>query len=48
METAITHATTVEELERQVGVLACVEKTDVPSVSAYLDLEDGQIGWLDA
>ena len=44
----MTHLTSLEELERQVGVLACVEETDAPFVSCYLNLEDGQTGWREA
>lgn len=34
--------TTLEELRRQIAVLACVEETKAPFVSCYLNLEQGE------
>jgi len=37
----MTHLTTLDELRRHISVLASVEETGAPFVSAYFDLEDG-------
>lgn len=39
------HLTTLDELEQHITLLACVEETDAPFVSAYLNLEDGPSSW---
>ncbi len=44
----MTRLTTVEELQQHIGVLACVEETDAPFISCYLNLEHGQTAWRDA
>lgn len=44
----MTHLTTVEELQQHIGVLACVEETDAPFISCYLNLEHGETAWRDA
>ena len=41
----MTSLTTLDELERHVTLLASVEESDAPFISAYLNLEDGQDGW---
>ena len=37
--------TTLDELHQQITLLASVEETDAPFISAYLNLENGQSGW---
>jgi len=37
--------TTLDELRRQIQPLACVEETQAPFVSCYLDLEHGEAGY---
>ena len=37
--------TTIEELRRHVATLACVEETETPFVSCYLNLEQGKSGY---
>jgi len=34
--------TTLDELRRQIGVLACIDETEAPFVSCYLNLEQGE------
>jgi len=41
----MTHLTTLDELKRHVTLLASVEESDAPFISAYLNLENGQAGW---
>ena len=41
----MTHLTTLDELKQKITLLACIEETDAPFISAYLNLEDGQAGW---
>ena len=41
----MTGLTTLDQLEQHVTLLACVEESDAPFISAYLDLENGQDGW---
>ena len=41
----MTHLTTLDELKRHVTLLASVEESGAPFISAYLNLEDGQTGW---
>lgn len=41
----MTHLTTLDELKQHITLLASVEETDAPFVSAYFNLEDGQAGW---
>ena len=40
--------TTLDELRRHISVLACVEETEVPFVSCYLNLEQGKAGCREA
>lgn len=37
--------TTLDELRRHIGVLACVDETEAPFVSCYLNLEQGEAGY---
>jgi len=37
--------TTLDELRRQIALLACVEETQAPFVSCYLHLEQGEAGY---
>ena len=37
--------TTLDELRRHISVLACVEETEAPFVSCYLNLEQGEAGY---
>ncbi len=37
--------TTLDELRRQIAVLACVDETEAPFVSCYLNLEQGEAGY---
>ena len=37
--------TTLDELRRQIGVLACIDETEAPFVSCYLNLEQGEAGY---
>lgn len=39
------HLATLDELRRHISVLASVEESEAPFVSAYFNLEDGQAGW---
>jgi hypothetical protein len=39
--------TTLDELKRQIIVLASVEASDAPFISCYLNLENGQTSWRD-
>ena len=41
----MTHMTRLDELKRHITLLASVEETDAPFVSAYLNLENGPGGW---
>ena len=41
----MTHLTTLDELKGHNGLLASVEETGAPVVSAYFDLEGGTAGW---
>ena len=41
------HLTTLDELKHHITLLASVEETDAPFISAYLNLENGQSGWRD-
>jgi len=41
------HLTTLDELGRHITLLARVEESDAPFISAYLNLENGQAGWRD-
>jgi len=40
--------TTLDELREHIALLARVEETQTPFVSAYLNLENGEIGWQQA
>ena len=37
--------TTLDELRRQIGALACIDETEAPFVSCYLNLEQGGAGY---
>jgi len=37
--------TTLDELRRQIALLACIDETQAPFVSCYLDLEQGEAGY---
>jgi len=37
--------TTLDELKRQITVLASVKESDAPFISCYLNFENGQTGW---
>lgn len=37
--------TSLDELGRQIGVLACVDETQAPFASCYLNLERGEAGY---
>ena len=37
--------TTLDELRRHIAVLACVEETEAPFVSCYLNLAQGEDGY---
>ena len=37
--------TTLDELRRHIGVLACIDETEAPFVSCYLNLEQGEAGY---
>jgi len=37
--------TSLDELRRQIGVLACVDETEAPFVSCYINLEQGEAGY---
>ena len=41
----MTHLTNLDELKRHISVLASVEATDAPFVSAYFNLEERLAGW---
>jgi hypothetical protein len=41
----MTHLTTLDELKQHITLLASVEESDAPFISAYLNLENGQAGW---
>lgn len=41
----MTRLTTLDELEQHISVLACVEETDSPFISCYLNFEDEQVSW---
>ena len=41
----MTHLTTLDELKQHITLLASVEESDAPFISAYLNLENGQTGW---
>ena len=41
----MTHLTTLDELKQHITLLASVEESDAPFISAYLNLENGQVGW---
>jgi len=41
----MTHLTTLAELKRHITLLASIEETGAPVISAYLNLENGQDGW---
>ena len=41
-QTDMAHMTTLDELKQHITLLACVEETDAPFISAYLNLEGGQ------
>ena len=43
----MTHMTTLDELKRQITLLASVKESDAPFISCYLNLENGQTGWRD-
>ena len=40
--------TTLDELRRQIGALACIDETEAPFVSCYLNLEQGEAGYREA
>lgn len=42
------HLTTLDELKQHIALLASVEETGAPFISAYLDLENGRTGWREA
>jgi len=44
-DTDMTHLTTLDELKQHITLLASVEESDAPFISAYLNLENGQAGW---
>lgn len=44
-DVAIERLTTLDELKQHITLLASVEDTDAPFVSAYFNLENGQAGW---
>jgi len=39
------HLTTLDELHQQITLLASVDESDAPFISAYLNLEKGQAAW---
>ena len=39
------HLTTLDELKQNITILASVDESDTPFISAYLNLEGGQTGW---
>ncbi len=41
----MTHLTTLDELKQHISLLASVEESDAPFISACFDLEDGQASW---
>ncbi len=41
----MTHMTRLDELKQHITILASVEETDAPFISAYLNLENGPDGW---
>lgn len=41
----MTHLTTLDELKKHITLLASVEESGAPFISAYLNLEDEQSGW---
>jgi len=41
----MTHLTTLDELKQHITLLASVEESEAPFISAYLNLENGQAGW---
>jgi len=43
--TEMQQLTTLDELKQYIALLACVEETDAPFVSAYFNLEDGPSSW---
>ena len=44
-DTDMTHLTTLDELKQHITLLASVEESGAPFISAYLNLENGQAGW---
>ena len=42
------HLTTLNELRQHITLLASVEESEAPFISAYLNLENGQTGWREA
>ena len=44
----MTHLTNLDELKQHVTLLANVEESEAPFVSAYLNLENGQVSWREA
>ncbi len=42
------HLTTLDELNQHITLLSSVEESDAPFISAYLNLENRQIGWREA
>lgn len=45
LEPRVESLTTLDELRRHVSVLACVDETEAPFVSCYLNLEQGEAGY---
>ena len=41
-DTDMTHLTTLDELEQHIALLASVEESGAPFISAYVNLESGQ------
>ena len=44
-DTDMTHLTTLDELKQHIALLASVEESGAPFISAYLNLENGQADW---
>ena len=44
----MTRLTSLDELKGRIALLACVEETEAPVVSAYFNLEDRHAGWREA
>jgi hypothetical protein len=44
-DTDMTHLTTLDELKQHIALLASVEESGAPFISAYLNLESGQADW---